>query len=172
MIWLIVVLAVVVVAAVAVVLWKPQSTTLKRRFGPEYDRVLDDVGDRQRAEAELRERVQRREALDVRELTPEERDRFAARWVEVQSHFVDDPCKTVAEAHALVGELMRDRGYPLDGVDERIALVSVDDPELAEHYRVAYRIESRDEAASIDELREAFQRYRNVFIALQGGVPA
>lgn len=172
MIWLIVLLAVVVVVAVAAVLWQTQSATLKRRFGPEYDRVLDDYGDRQRAESELRERVQRRESFDLRELTSEERDRFAARWLDVQSHFVDDPRKTVAEAHALVGELMRDRGYPLDGVDERIALVSVDDPDVAEHYRVAYRIESRDETASVDDLREAFQRYRDVFIALQGGVPA
>lgn len=166
MTWLIVLLAVAVVAAVAFVLWRRQSMDLRRRFGPEYDRVLDDVGDRRRAEAELRERAERRDALDLRELTPEERETYAARLEELQARFVDDPRRSVAEAHALVGELMRDRGYPLDGVDDRIALVSVDNPEVAEHYRVAYRIQSLDEAASIDELRRAFQCYRTVFTAL------
>lgn len=166
MTWLIVLLAVVVVAAVAFVLWQRPSSALKRRFGPEYDRVLEELGDRRAAESELRTRAQRVDALELRELTSDERDHYADRWREVQSHFVDDPHKTVAEAHALVGELMRERGYPLDGIDERIALVSVDHPDLAEHYRVAYRIQSRDETATIDDLRRAFQCYRAVFTAL------
>lgn len=166
MTWLIVLLAVVVVAAVAFVLWQRPSSVLKRRFGSEYDRVVEEHGDRRAAEAELRARAERRDTIELRELSPDERDRYAERLLEVQSHFVDDPHKTVAEAHALVGELMRERGYPLDGVDERIALVSVDHPELAEHYRVAYRIESRDETATIDDLRRAFQCYRAVFTAL------
>jgi hypothetical protein len=168
MIWLIVLL--VVVAAVAVVLWQWQSVALKRRFGPEYERVVGEVGDRRSAVAELRGRVQRRRELDLRELTPDERGDYAARWLDVQASFVDDPATSVAEAHALVGELMLDRGYPRDGVDERIALVSVDHPELAESYRVAHRIESPGETAPIDDLRRAFQRYREVFTMLQGGV--
>jgi hypothetical protein len=166
MTWLIVLLAVAGVAAVAFVLWRRPSMELQRRFGPEYDRVLDDVGDRRRAEAELRERAERRDALELRELTPEEREEYASRLKEVELRFVDDPRRSVAEAHALVGELMRERGYPLDGIDDRIALISVDNPEAAEHYRHAYRIQTLDDAASTDDLRHAFQRYRAVFTAL------
>jgi hypothetical protein len=60
---------------------------------------------------------------------------------------------------------MRERGYPVDEFDERLEMVSVDHPELAENYRVAHAIQRRSgsDSASVDDLREAFQRYRALF---------
>ena len=67
-------------------------------FGPEYDRAIEERGDRRDAEAHLREREERRDALDIRPLTPASRERYAQEWGAVQARFVDEPVGAVAEA--------------------------------------------------------------------------
>jgi hypothetical protein len=166
MTWVIVVVAVVVVLALAALaLGRGRSASLKRRFGPEYYRSVDEEGGRRAAEASLRDRAKRRDELEIRELPPEARSQFADRWRDVQSGFVDDPGRAVDDADGLVQEVMRQRGYPVDEFDERLEMVSVDHPELAENYRVAHAIQRRSgsDSASVDDLREAFQRYRALF---------
>jgi hypothetical protein len=166
MTWVIVVVAVVVVLALAALaLGRGRSAALKRRFGPEYYRTVDEEGGRRAAEASLRDRAKRRDELEIRELPPAARLEFAAGWRDVQSGFVDDPRRAVDDADALVQEVMRQRGYPVDEFDERLEMVSVDHPELAENYRVAHAIQRRrdGDSASVDDLREAFQRYRALF---------
>jgi hypothetical protein len=55
MAWLLVVLAIVVVCVIVVVaIPQLRSRSLKHRFGPEYDHLVDEEGDRRSAEAELR----------------------------------------------------------------------------------------------------------------------
>ena len=164
MTWLIIAIVVVLVVG-AVAYFKTRSTALKNRFGPEYEHVVEERGDRRTAEAELRDRAKRHDALELRDLTPEARDGYAASWQEVQAGFVDHPDQTVAEADALVAQVMRDRGYPVDEWDERYEMVSVDHPELAENYRVAHAIHERGDGddVSLDDRREAFQRYRSLF---------
>lgn len=166
MTWVIVVVAVVVVIALAAVaLGWGRSAALRRRFGPEYDRTVDEEGGRRAAEASLRDRAKRRDELEIRELPSDARLQFGTRWRDVQSGFVDDPRRAVDDADGLVQEVMRERGYPVEEFDERIEMVSVDHPELAENYRVAHSIQRRSgtDAASVDDLREAFQRYRALF---------
>jgi hypothetical protein len=168
MMWLIVVLAIVVVVAAAVIYPQMRSRSLRQRFGPEYDHAVDEAGDRKRAEGELRERVKRHDTLEIRELDPADRDRYAAEWLEVQQRFIDAPEQAVADADTLVQTVMRERGYPVDEFDERIDMVSVDHPELADNYRVAHDIQLRSEQheASTDDLREAIKRYRSLFTEL------
>jgi hypothetical protein len=169
MTWVIVFVAVVVVIALAVLaLGRGRSAALKRRFGPEYYRTVDEEGGRRAAEASLRDRAKRRDELEIRELPPGARSQFAARWRDVQSGFVDDPGGAVDDADRLVQEVMRQRGYPVDEFDERLEMVSVDHPELAENYRVAHAIQDRSgsDSASVDDLRAAFQRYRALFADL------
>jgi hypothetical protein len=169
MTWVIVVVAVVVVVALAALaLGRGRSAALKRRFGSEYYRTVDEEGGRRAAEASLRDRAKRRDELELRELPPGARSQFAARWRDVQSGFVDDPRRAVEDADRLVQEVMRQRGYPVDEFDERLEMVSVDHPELAENYRVAHAIQGRSDSdsASVDDLREAFQRYRALFADL------
>ena len=165
MTWLIIVAIVVVLVVGAVAYLQKRSAALKDRFGPEYERLVEERGDRRTAEAELRERAKRHDALELRELTPAARDAYAERWQAVQAGFVDHPARTVAEADALVAEVMRDRGYPVDEWEERYEMVSVDHPELADNYRVAHAIHERGtgEDVSLDDRREAFQRYRSLF---------
>jgi hypothetical protein len=169
MTWVIVVVAVVVVIALAALaLGRGRSAALKRRFGPEYDRAVDETGGRRAAEASLRDRAKRRNELEIHELSQEARFDFANRWREVQAGFVDDPRLAVDDADRLLQEVMRERGYPVDEFDERLEMVSVDHPELAENYRVAHTIQRRSgvDSASVDDLREAFQRYRALFYDL------
>lgn len=169
MTWLIVVLVIAVVLVVAALaIPRLRSRSLKQRFGPEYDRLVDEEGDRRSAEAELRGRVKRRDTLEIHDLEPAAREAYADEWLQIQQRFIDEPGQTVAEADGLVQTVMRERGYPVDDFDERIEMVSVDHPELAENYRVAHAIQLRSEQgeASTDDLREAFQRYRSLFAEL------
>jgi hypothetical protein len=169
MTWVIVVVAVVVVIALAALaLGRGRSAALKRRFGPEYDRAVDETGGRRAAEASLRDRAKRRNELEIHELSQDARFDLATRWREVQAGFVDDPRLAVDDADRLLQEVMRERGYPVDEFDERLEMVSVDHPELAENYRVAHTIQRRSgvDSASVDDLREAFQRYRALFYDL------
>jgi hypothetical protein len=145
-----------------------RSRSLRRRFGPEYERVVDEEGDRRSAEAELRGRVKRRDTLDITELEPAAREAYTEQWLTVQQRFIDEPEQSVAEADGLVQTVMRERGYPVDEFDERIEMISVDHPELVDNYRTAHSIQLRSDQqeASTDDLREAFQRYRALFAEL------
>ena len=46
-------------------------------------------------------------------LTSEARDRYAARWDQIQSHFVEAPEEAVAQADALVLAVLGDCDHPL-----------------------------------------------------------
>lgn len=162
----IVVVAVLVVLGVVIsALRTRRSRDLKERFGPEYDRVAADAPSRREAEAELRERQERREQFDIRPLDTADRDRYRARWQDVQAEFVDDPSAAVRHADALIQEVMRARGYPVDDFDTRAADLSVDHPDVVENYRAAHGIAVAHERgnAGTEELRHAVQHYRRLF---------
>jgi hypothetical protein len=163
--WLIVVLAIAAIAVVAVIYLKQRSAALSRRFGPEYDRAVDEHGSRNAGEAELRRLERRRKSLELHELDSADRMRYMEQWRAVQLRFVDRPEATVAEADDLVAQVMAARGYPVDDLDERTGMVVADHPELAGDYRTAHAIRERCDRgeASVDELRESFQHYRALF---------
>jgi hypothetical protein len=170
-----VILAIVVIAlivAALVVTRQRRSQQLQEGFGPEYDRTVEERGgDRREAETELLERRRRRDEFEVRDLEPDARDRYAERWRGAQRRFVDEPGPAVGEADALVMEVMRDRGYPVaDEFEQRAADVSVDHPEVVEHYRAAHGISSRATAgeASTEDLRQAMVHFRALFVDLLG----
>lgn len=162
----VVVAAVLVVAVLAVlVLRERQSRELKKRFGPEYDRTVQTAGDRREAERELQERQKRRSSFAVKPLPAATRERYVDEWREVQRRFVDTPDTAVRDAHALVTNLMRDRGYPMTDFEQRAADVSVDHPEVVEDYRAANRIAADSEAGrtSTEDLRRAMVHFRSLF---------
>ena len=89
-------------------------------------------------------------------------------WQGVQQRFVDAPAESVAEADVLVMQVMRDRGYPVDDFERRAADVSVDHPDVVEHYRSAHAVagRSRADGSDTEELRGAVVHYRALFEAL------
>jgi hypothetical protein len=164
-------LAGVVILVIAVLVWtyvqKRRSTTtsLRQKFGPEYERAVHQQGSERKAEAKLADRQERVEKLNIRDLDPMERERFSKQWESVQSRFVDSPRGAVAEADDLVSSLMKTRGYPVSDFDQRAADISVDHPRVVENYRSAHDIALRvgKNGASTEDLRAAMIHYRSLF---------
>lgn len=169
-IWIVVaVIALVVVLGAA---WwglqqRRRTERLAERYGPEYQRTLAEAGDRRAAEQELEEREKRVKELDIKPLAPQDRDRFATSWREVQARFVDDPSGAVAEGDRLVEQVMEARGYPTVDFGERAAYVSVDHGTVVEEYRAAHEIAERhastEGGVETEDLRQAMVHYRAIF---------
>jgi hypothetical protein len=168
---LIVVVALVAIVAAIMISRKRQAERLREAFGSEYDRQVEaEGGSRSKAEAELLKREKRVEKLDIRPLPLGKRERFLSDWQHVQASFVDDPEKAIALADAVVGDVMKARGYPVQDFEQRAADISVEHPELVENYRAAHEIAARyrQGKAGTEDLRAAFIGYRSVFEELVG----
>ena len=142
---------------------------LERRFGPEYDRAVDNADSPREARRELRDRLKQHRKLELRPLEPEAAADYAQRWLLVQSEFVDDPSGSCRNASQLLDEVLRARGYPVDEDFETQAdLVSVDHPTLVADVRTAHEATERgvDGDSGTEDLREAFVAYRNLFSEL------
>jgi FtsZ-interacting cell division protein ZipA len=175
--WIVVAVIIVAILVVGSLLWsrRRRSEHLRDRFGPEYDRAVEAKGGRSEAEAELAAREKRVEKLNIRALEPAERREFVSRWNDVQARFVDDPPRAVAFADALLGDVMKTRGYPVSDFEQRAGDISVDHPVVVEHYHKAHDIAVRQEhgQASTEDLRQAMIHYRALFDNLVGAeVPA
>lgn len=173
-IWIVViVVAVVALAALAYLWWRRHEDPdrqLQRKFGPEYDRTVERTEDEEAARRDLRERVERREQFDIRELDDDERERYGMRWAEIQHAFVDQPEQATRDAEELIESVMRDRGYPVEDFEQRARDLSVDHPGVVEHYRAARR-SLEGERVSTERHREAMLHLRALFTDLVG-VPA
>src|SRR5262245_16103986 len=100
---LIAIAVIVVVAAAAWFIYTYQSRQrLVSRFGPEYEKAVDAAGNRRGAERELKERQARVDALHIQPLNPEDRDRYADEWRQLQARFVDDPAPAIDGADRLI----------------------------------------------------------------------
>lgn len=170
LLWIVV--AGLALVALAVAAWAVRRarrrTHLKQRFGPEYEHVVEEQGDRSKAEAELAEREARVERYEIRTLSPSERDRFSQEWRSVQAAFVDDPRAAIADADRLVVRLLETRGFPVGDFARREADISVHHPRVIHHYREAREIAVRSGRgeATTEDLRQAMQHYRTLFDTL------
>jgi len=148
--------------------WAAPRTVRRFRLRRTFRSGVDgDLGDARSWEArtDRSEERARREQLEMRHLRPTARSRFTARWRTIQQGFVDDPDEAILEAHALIQELMRERGYPIDNFEQRAADLSIDHPHVIENYRAAHAItvaRARGEATT-EDARVAFVHYRSLF---------
>jgi hypothetical protein len=170
--WSWIVIAAVVVIAIVLGVFLALSRARRKRterlethFGPEYERAVGEVGDQRGAEKELVARERRHQKLDIVALAPEAREKYEQHWRTVQTAFVDNPSAAVGDADLLVTSVMRERGYPVDDFDQRVADISVDHPNVVEHYRAAHAIHLAQEHGNIgvEAQREAFVHYRALF---------
>jgi FtsZ-interacting cell division protein ZipA len=167
---------IVIIAAAAIVvlgvIWSAtrakRTRALQDTFGREYDRTVEQAGDRRAAEKELRERQKQHDKLELKPLSPESRDRYVRRWQSTQTRFVDDPKGAVVEADTLVQDVMKERGYPTRDFDRRVAEISVEHPDLAEKYRTAHGVAQASERgeASTEDMRHSVRHYRALFAEL------
>jgi hypothetical protein len=166
MTWVFIIIAILAVAFGAFMyVQNVRTRQLRGKFGPEYDRVVHDKGDPRKAEEELLNRQKRIEKMHIRQLSHDESVRFSNSWRNVQAQFVDTPREAVAEADRLVREVMTTRGYPMGDFEQRAADISVDHPQVVEHYRAAHNLALRDASndASTEDLRQAMVHYRALF---------
>lgn len=165
-----VVIAVLLVLAIVgyLLAQKRKRAGLQEKFGPEYDRTVEQQGGRKDAEKELAQRAQRRDELDVRPLEPQRRDAFASEWRVAQEDFVDRPAEAVREASGLVERVMAERGYPVEDFDQMSRDISVDHGPVVSEYRAAHEIAQRNDRgeATTEELRKAMVHYRSLFADL------
>ncbi|MFD7445421.1 hypothetical protein [Streptomyces sp. NPDC059909] len=160
---------VVVLAALAVAaLLLMRHRRLRERFGPEYDRAVEETGSRRAAERDLSEREKRHDSLDIRPLPSGVRERYTQEWDSVQGEFVDRPEDAVQDADVLVTSLMRERGYPTEDLTQRLKDLSVEHSRTLEHYRAAHEVNrmSIKHEATTEQLRGAMVHYRALFTEL------
>lgn len=164
---------VLVLIAIALGVRATRRRRLQQTFGPEYDRVVADTGNRTEAERELLERTKRHAQLELKPLSAEDRAKYTAAWEEVQIRFVDSPKEAVETADQLVTGLITERGYPTGDYDERLANLSVEHAATLEHYRNAHEISvrSKNDEAGTEDLRQALVHYRALFADLLGEDP-
>ena len=166
-----IVVAVIVVGAVVFgVMAVSRRRRLQQRFGPEYDRMVDERGSRREAEAELTERERRVQGLDIRPLTDAARAGYAGQWASIQEQFVDAPADAVSGAQLLVAAVMTERGYPVEQDDQVLADLSVGHSGTLDRYRAAEEISRKAAAgtASTEDLRQAMVHYHALFADLLG----
>lgn len=161
----IVIVIVLIIAAIAAVAYqRKRSSGLEERFGPEYDRTVQDSDDRRSGEKLLREREKRRSQFEVTPLSGEAADRYREQWKGIQGGFVDEPAEAVQQSDSLVVQMMRDSGYPVDDFDHRVDDISVDHPDVAQHYRDAHAVAvaQMNGTADTEQLRQAVTSYREL----------
>ena len=164
-------IAVIVIVAVAVILvLRGRSARLRARFGPEYDRVVSETGNRFKAEAKLENVEKRVKSYSLTALSAADRDRFQQSWRKIQADFVDDPARALAEADQLLGTVMVARGYPPSDFENRAAEISVDHATVVENYRAGHDIAvlHSQRQATTEDLRKAMICYRALFDELMG----
>lgn len=162
---IVVVLILIVLAVLGVVRRQQRSKRLQERFGPEYDRVFDEVGDQSRAEKELEGRIAHVKTLNIRALTADEVNRYGLEWQDIQRQFVDEPLTALQKADLLIQEVMKVRGYPVDDFEQRAADISVDYPELVTDYRGMHRIADKQvkDKPTTEDIRQAMIHGRALF---------
>jgi len=164
-----------VIVMVAVVLVrrgkKARREELQRRFGPEYERAVDELGDPARAERELARRQRRVEHFQFKPLSAADRTRFSESWTRIQAEFVDNPVVAVTRANGLINDVMRARGYPVERFEQRVADLSVAHPNVVQHYRAAHELSRSVEggATATENMRQALVHYRALFAELLEG---
>lgn len=137
--WLYVLIAVAVVI-VGLIVWavvrssqrKSERERLRERYGSEYDRTLAKHRNTRAAVADLKEREQLHENLELQDLNDADRDLIRRHMATLQYRFVEDPADVMLQTERVVTEVLRAKGYPVaDDRDQGLRLFSVDHPEHA-----------------------------------------
>lgn len=172
---LIIVIAVVVLVIVGLLMAssfssRNRSKKLQERFGTEYDRTVETLGDKKKAQIELDERQKHVAGLNIKPLSAADRERYQANWTAIQSKFVDEPGQAIGNADRLIMEVMQVRAYPVSDFEQRAADISVSYPALVSNYRAAREIALKNEKqeANTEDLRQALIHYRSLFEELLG----
>ncbi len=164
---------VLILGLLAIYARRRRSDQLKSKFGPEYDRAVEDTGGAAKAEHALSEREKRVKSYDLKPLSAEDWRRFQDEWNRVQGLFVDDPTDATSQADDTLNRLMTARGYPDEPFEQRLEDLSVEHAEAVQGYRAAHEVAAKRARgeASTEDMRQAMIGYRGIFDQLAGKPP-
>src|SRR5687768_4841176 len=109
-----------------------RSKRLRKKFGPEYNRAVEETGSKTQGEARLEQVQKRVQKMDIQPLGNSDRAQFVDSWRLVQARFVDDPRGAVSEADTLLQNVMKARGYPVTTFEQNAEDISVGHPLVVE----------------------------------------
>lgn len=172
LVWVLVAVAAIVVLLIWYMMARRRTAHLRNRYGDEYDRTVETVGNAGRAEAALEERERRVKALDIRALTGRERDEYSAEWKDAKALFVDSPAEAVLRTDRMIAQVMKAKGYPMADFAERHENLTVDHVDVARNYLAGHEIAERQTRgeASTEDLRQAMMHYEALFEGLLADV--
>ena len=163
---IVIVIALIVVAAVAAAaVAQMRRARMRRQFGPEYDRLVKELGSK-KADAELSARKRRADELGIRPLSATMQASYSDDWTTIQERFVDAPTDAVNAADTLIWDVMRARGYPVDNREVSLEALSVYHPGGLHGYRQVREVKL--ESATTEDLRKALIQCRALFGDLLG----
>lgn len=162
---IVVILVIVAIAAAIVSMRMRRGATERNLGGPEYDRLVDEMGPR-RAKAEFDKRRQRVDGLGIKALSPERRTAYTGQWDATQERFVENPAQAVSAAGSLVTAVAADRGYEVSEHDQLMTDLSVYHGRHLDGYRHARQTTQRAGEATTEALRRALLDYRGLFFDL------
>jgi hypothetical protein len=110
--------------------------------------------------------------LDLKELSPEQRAAYEARWEAAQEQFIDNPRQATQTAAGLVTAVAAEIGYPVDDREQLLADLSVNHGKYLDGYRGAIRATDQAADGSTEEFRQALLDYRTLFNDLIGAPAA
>jgi hypothetical protein len=171
---ILVLVGIVVLGLAGLALWYYlRHQALRRKFGPEYERLASEKDSALEVDRVLRERERRHAGLNLKELSAESRQWYAEQWQQLQARFVESPEQSVGQADELVTRLIKERGYPVNDYNEQLDLLSVEHAKTIGDYRKAHEIAQRHAqgAADTEELRQAVVHYRELVADLLGSDP-
>jgi hypothetical protein len=164
---IVIVFVILAVAAALASRLVAQRAALRSRLGPEYDRLVRQVG-RRGANAEFDERRRRVAALGIKPLSPQRQAGYGDRWLAAQERFIDGPADSVRSAAALVTAVAAERGYEVDDTGQLLRDLSVDYGRQLAGYRQALAVTEKADEASTEDLRLAVLGHRGLFRELAG----
>ncbi len=164
---IVVVLVVLAVVAALASRMAARRSAERRSLGPEYNRMVDEVGAKQ-ANAEFDKRRRRVEGLGITPLSEERRALYGTQWVTAQEMFIDNPAESVRSASALVTAVAADRGYEVADSGQLLTDLSVDYGPQLDGYRDSLAVIDGAGRTATEKLRQALLDFRAMFRALAG----
>lgn len=163
---IVVVLVILAVAAAAASMRINRRGIQHDQHGPEYDRLVKEIGSR-KADAEFARRRQRVDGLGITSLSDEKRSAYARRWDAAQERFIDSPAQAVNMADSLVTAVAAERGYQAADDDVLLEDLSVYHGRHLDGYRAARLANGRaGQGVTTEGRRRALLAYRALFFDL------
>ena len=107
----------------------------------------------------------RLEDCGVHQLSDNERKRFQEKWRSIRNSSFADPANLTVQADALLGEIVRAQGCPVENADERNLDLTLLYPRVAEKYRAASNILERQRLgiATFEDREQIVRGFSDIF---------